>query len=275
MAQKPDGFAEAIKRLRAAKRLVVFTGAGISAESGIPTFRDNGGLWQTFPPEKFASWKGLLRIAALNPRQLAEFLIAVLEPVAIARPNAAHQAIAQLEKYVSTTVITQNVDGLHQEAGSIRVREVHGSFFKIVTLRGRFLHRLVRDDLRRIVERLQRTRSGLFKLPRLGLALRPMIGLSFAAIKRPKIVLFGDALAEPDWTHSQTDMDSCDVVLVVGTSGLIYPAAWLPQRARQRGATVITIDPSEPGDSDIWLRGQAGELVPPLVRGAFECSGEG
>src|SRR5262249_43419981 len=142
---------EAAGFLRHAGRVAVFTGAGVSAESDIPTFRDEDGLWKEFPPEQFACWPGLLKCVARYPRRLAEFLIAVLAPVAVARPNSGHAAIAMLEKRVTTTVITQNIDALHQEAGSTRVREIHGSLLKVANLGGRTLARLSRKDLDRIV----------------------------------------------------------------------------------------------------------------------------
>lgn len=175
MTHNRESLAQAVTQLRAARRLLVFTGAGVSAESGIPTFRDDDGFWKRFPPEQFARWDGLVRTAFDRPGQLAEFVQAVLEPIALAKPNPAHQAIARLEKHVPTTVITQNVDGLHQEAGSIRVREVHGSFFKVTTLRGRNLRRLRREDLQIIAQRLQRSRTGFLKLVRLLWAVRPLI----------------------------------------------------------------------------------------------------
>lgn len=269
MALNLDSLAQAAERLRASRRLVVFTGAGVSAESGIPTFRDDNGFWQRFPPEQFAHWNGLLRTAVARPGTLAEFLQAVIEPIAMAQPNPAHRAIALLEKHVTTSVITQNVDGLHQDAGSVRVREVHGSFFKIVTPRGRPIHRLRREDLRTMADRLRGARTGMFKLARLLWALRPMVGPCWRGIKRPGIVLFGDAMAEPDWSWAWKDVTCCDVVLVVGTSGLIDPAAALPGVARQNGAFVISVDPQEPGTSHVWLRGQAGDVLPRLVTAAF------
>jgi NAD-dependent deacetylase len=267
----PDSEAlnQAAERLRSARRLVVFTGAGVSAESGIPTFRDDSGLWQRFPPEQFARWDGLVRTALTRADLLAEFLHAVIAPIATAQPNQAHQAIARLERHLDSSVVTQNVDGLHQEAGSVRVREVHGSFFRVVTLRGRLMRRLVRAELRQIADTLERARSGVFRLPRLLAALSPLAGPSLRGVKRPGVVLFGDALAEPDWTQAQQDVTLCDVVLVIGTSGLIYPAALLPGMARERGAFVISVDPAEQGCAHLWLRGQAGEVVPRLVEAAF------
>src|SRR5262249_50413141 len=112
-----DNLITATLALRKAKRVVVFTGAGISAESGIPTFRDSDGFWQRFPPERFASWSGLLQTALTNPRSVAEFVLNVIEPIAAAQPNAGHQAVAELARRVQTTVVTQNIDALHQASG--------------------------------------------------------------------------------------------------------------------------------------------------------------
>lgn len=264
MSLDPDLLAQAVETLSAARQLVVFTGAGISAECGIPTFRYDAGFWRRFPPE-FACWNGLLRTAIKRPALLAEFLTAVLEPIARAVPGAGHHAIARLEKHVPTTIITQNVDGLHQEAGSLRVREVHGTFFKVVTRRGRFLRRLQREDLATIVRRLQKIRSGPFKLARLALAVRSILGVSWRGIHKPGVVLFGDALAEPDWTWAWEDAGLADVMVVVGTSGLVLPAAALPELARKNGAQVIAVDPHEPGPSHIWLQGLAGDILPKIV----------
>jgi NAD-dependent deacetylase len=269
MDLNPPTLAAAADRLRAARRLVVFTGAGVSAESGIPTFRDGSGLWERFPLEQFAHWGGLLSIARKQPERLAEFLHAVIEPIAVARPNAGHRAIAQLERHVPTTVITQNVDGLHQEAGSTQVREVHGSFFRITTLRGELVRTVTRAELVQTARNLERLRRGPFKLPRLLLALRSLVGPGWRGLHRPGVVLFGEDLAEPDWSDAERDVENCDVVLVVGTSGLVYPAAGLPSLAREQGACIIGVDPEEAGESDIWLRGRAGEVFPQLVAAAF------
>src|SRR6266851_3488875 len=111
-----DNLITAVLALRKARRVVVYTGAGVSAESGIPTFRDADGFWQRFPPEQFATWTGLLRTAVSKPRQLAEFVLNVFEPVASAKPNAGHRSITALGQRVPTTVVTQNIDGLHQDA---------------------------------------------------------------------------------------------------------------------------------------------------------------
>jgi len=102
--------------LRSAREVVVFTGAGVSAESGIPTFRDDEGFWQHFPVEEFATWRGLVRTAVRRPRRLADFIHAMLHPIAAAKPNAGHRAISEMEKHVGVTVVTQNIDMLPSEA---------------------------------------------------------------------------------------------------------------------------------------------------------------
>ena len=254
--------------LRSARNVVVFTGAGISGESGIATFRDEGGFWSQFPPEQFATWNGLLKTAATRPRHLAEFLLALLEPVARATPNPGHRAIEQLEHHTCVTVVTQNVDGLHQEAGNTVVHEIHGSLFEIVTLSGRFVRLVSRRELLQIVEAVRGTLDRWFVLPRLLAAVSPVLRLDPGSVHRPKIVLFGEPMAEPAWTQSLAAAGACDLMLVVSTSGEVLPAAMLPHEARAAGAKLIGVGP-EMGNADCWLSGPAGEVLPALVCAAF------
>ncbi len=202
MAPEPTSLSIAAEWLRSAREVVVFSGAGASAESGIPTFRDDEGFWQHFPVDEFATWQGLVHTLVERPRRLADFVYAVLQPIAVAKPNAGHRAIADMERHARVTVVTQNVDKLHQEAGSTIVHEVHGSLFEVITRRGRFLRLLSRRHLLRIAEALDRTRRGRFVLPRVLLAIRPMAGLGVRGLHVPRIVLFGDAMAEPDWSRA-------------------------------------------------------------------------
>lgn len=267
MSQEPT-FSLAASWLRAAREVVVFTGAGVSAESGIPTFRDDEGFWQHFPVDDFATWKGLVRTAVRRPRRVAEFIRAVLQPVAIAKPNAGHRAIAELEKHVGVTVVTQNIDNLHQEAGSTIVHEVHGSLFEVVTRQGRFVRLLSRRHLLRIAARLDRARRGWLVLPRVLLAIRPLAGIGLRGLRLPRIVLFGDAMAEPAWTQALEAARRCECMIQVGTSGTVMPAAMLPMEAKAAGANVITIDPNG-GEGDVWLQGTAATVLPELVRAAF------
>lgn len=259
-----DNFITAVLALRNAQQIVVFTGAGVSAESGIPTFRDDGGFWQRFPPETFATWDGLLKTALTRPRLLAEFVLNVVEPVAQAVPNPGHAAIAQLGQRVPTTVVTQNIDGLHQSAGSEDVLEVHGSLLEVAdTVTGEIVHRFDRSELLQIADTLRDYVAGKTSLPAAALKLKRQFRLDWRGRHRPHLVLFGDALAEPAWTNACRAVDRCDVLVCVGTSGAVYPAAMLPARAESRGATVISVDP-QPG-AGCWLEGRAGEVLPRLL----------
>ncbi len=267
-----QSISQAAKWIREAREIMMFTGAGVSVESGIPTFRDDAGLWQRFPPDHFATWKGLLDTAAKNPRRLAEFLHAVLAPIATAVPNAAHKAIAAAEQHVGIKVVTQNVDRLHQEAGSTSVFEIHGSFFEIVTRERKFLRLVSRAELRQVSARLERAARGHLALPRILLAIRPLAGFGLRGVYQPHLVLFGDVLAEPAWSQAQAVAHECDLVLQIGCSGAVWPAAGLPFEARASGARIISVDP-QPAAADLSLTGTATEIVPRLFKLAFGAGG--
>lgn len=269
MAPVPEAqLEEAARWLREAKRVVAFTGAGISQESGIPTFRDDTGLWREFPPERFATAAGLLQIATKEPGELARFFLAILEPVAQAAPNAGHRALASLEGRVAVDVVTQNIDWLHQEAGNRVVHQIHGSLLEVVGAGGELVRTLTREQLRGMVTSLRRALSKRFQLPRVLKAIHPLTGIGTGFVHRPRVVLFGEPMAEPDWTHAQAAAKACDVMLVIGTSGEVWPAAALPREAAAAGARVIGVNPDE-GEADLWLRGTSGDVLPRLVERAF------
>jgi NAD-dependent deacetylase len=256
---------QAAHTLQTARHIVVFTGAGMSAESNIPTFRDDDGFWQRFPVESFATWSGIARTALRQPRALAEFAYEVIHPIADATPNPGHLAIEQLEHHTKVTVVTQNIDGLHQLAGNTVIHEIHGSLFEVVSWQGRFRKLLSRGDLQQISRRVAKCRQGPFSLARLLWALRPWLGLGIRGLHRPKLVLFGDAMAEPDWSLAYRSVAECDCLLQIGCSGLVMPAATLPSEAKAAGATTIAIDP-QPAAADLWLPGTAAEIMPALVQ---------
>lgn len=271
MTMPPTKLTEAAEWLRAARRVVVFTGAGISAESGIATFRDADGFWTEFPPERFGNWRGLVQTALWQPAALARFVAAMLEPIATAQPNAGHRAIAALERHTPVTVVTQNIDGLHSLAGSTTVHEIHGTLFEVVTRRGRFVRLLSRPQMLRLVAKLQRASRGPAKLARILLAVRPLLGLGLHGLHRPRVVLFGEGMAQPAWSSAQQAVENCDCLITVGTSEAVMPAAALPMLAQEKGATVIRIDPT-PGLADFWLPGPAAQVLPALLQTTF---GEG
>ena len=244
--------------LQNAERPVVFTGAGVSAESGVPTFRD-GGFWDEFPPNDFAHWEGIIRLATTDPERLAVFIEAVVRPIAEARPNAAHHAIAAFRP--DMPVLTQNIDGLHQEAGSRVVHEVHGSLLRLADLRGRAKGAVTRSELLAVADRMNlRPRNAVT----LWKAARPLLQRQGLNVVRPDLVLFGDAMAEPDWEDAKRAAASADAMLTVGTSGAVFPAASLPHQLLERGLPVVVVDPGPP-DSGLWVEGTAGEVVPMLL----------
>lgn len=133
-----------------------FTGAGVSAESGVPTFRDAEGLWSRFPPEQFAHWPSLENLIRKDPLRVAAFVVELLRPNVAAHPNPGHDAIAALERRdKSVVVVTQNIDGLHQRAGSTRVIEIHGSLLETVHAGKATIRHLTPDTLLSTIEQLE------------------------------------------------------------------------------------------------------------------------
>ncbi|MCD6680220.1 MAG: NAD-dependent deacylase [Burkholderiaceae bacterium] len=244
------GIAAAHAWLRDARHVVVFTGAGVSAESGIPTFRDAlTGLWARFDPQALATEEGFRADPTLVWRWYAERRAAV----ANARPNAAHEAIARYEARGGrrVDVVTQNVDGLHRRAGSHRVLELHGDITRVKCLDGCGAPEPIdpafdwRGDAREPPP-----------CPRCGAPLRP------------DVVWFGEFLSEAALAEAQRAASSCDAMLVVGTSALVYPAAELPVLARRSGARLVVVDPERTAIDDIAdavVRAPAAVALPSLL----------
>jgi NAD-dependent deacetylase len=236
----------AAQRLSAARRVVVLTGAGVSRESGIATFRDpEEGLWARYDPMDLATQEGYLR----NPPLVWKWYEHRFGLVETARPNAGHLAIAELEELCATvTVITQNIDGLHQRAGSTDVVELHGSILRYRCLEGRHTG-LTRADFADQVDRPPRC---------------PHCG----EILRPEVVWFGEMLPETALERAFYLSEHCHTMLVVGTSGEVQPAASLPFVAARSGATVIDVNPSRDqiaAIADVYLPGPGGEILPRVV----------
>jgi NAD-dependent deacetylase len=236
---------EALARaLATAQNVAVLTGSGISAESGIPTFREaQTGLWANFRPEELATPEAFARW----PDRIWQWYEWRRSLVRTAEPNAGHHALAQLEKRVPQfTLITQNVDGLHSRAGSRAVLELHGN---IERTKCAAENRVVSTwpDLGEIPPRCPDCGSPL----------------------RPDVVWFGEMLPEHALRQATHAAQHCQVMLVVGTSGLVYPAAGLPSLALQAGATVGLVNPDDvplstaPGV--IHLRGSASTFLPSLI----------
>jgi NAD-dependent deacetylase len=231
-----------IGRLRDARRVTVLTGAGISAESGVPTFRGEGGLWREYRAEELATPEAFAR----DPHLVWEWYDYRRELVSKTEPNAGHRALVDLETRVpSFLLITQNVDNLHQRSGSEAVCELHGNLFRA---------RCSREGT---------TRTDLpVPLPEIP----PKC--ECGALLRPDVVWFGEALPEKNILQAQTAAHSSEVMFVIGTSAVVYPAAALPQIAKTGGAFVVevNIQPTPISSAvDVSLIGPAAELLPAIV----------
>jgi NAD-dependent deacetylase len=246
-----DDVARAREILARASCVVVFTGAGVSAESGVPTFRGADGLWKRFRPEDLATPEAFAR----DPRLVWEWYRWRRGLVARCEPNAAHRALAAwMARREDVTLVTQNVDDLHERAARAagapaappRLLKLHGSLF---------LDRC---------SRCAHAAAGGAGEPETDLPVCPSCG----ALLRPGVVWFGEALPE-EWFEAAVDSArGCEACLVIGTTGAVYPAAGIVHAARASGAAVIVVDPGATeydAIADVRLAGPAGGIVPRLV----------
>jgi NAD-dependent deacetylase len=227
---------------RRVRRIVTLTGAGISAESGIPTFRGKDGLWRGKDPADLFMPDAL----AQSPQLAWEMYDELRTRIANAQPNAAHRALVELGRRRSLTLVTQNIDGLHQQAGSDGVLELHGNIWRL------------RCDVCR-----WREENRQVPLP----ALPPRCP-GCGGVLRPDIVLFTESLPAAALSPAILAAEACDLMLVVGTSGVVYPAAALPGQAHARGAAVVEINPfpsALAGVVDFTVRATAAEALPWVV----------
>jgi NAD-dependent deacetylase len=223
----------------------VLTGAGVSAESGVPTFRGSDGLWEGHRVEDVATPEAFAR----DPALVWRFYNLRRAKLWTVRPNPGHHALAELERRwgpARFTVCTQNIDGLHRAAGSRHVLELHGNLARV---------RCTGCD--RVEER---PGEDLPELPRCA---------GCDALLRPDIVWFHEMLPQQVWREAAESAGLCDCFLVVGTSAVVYPAAGLVDLARQTGASVVEVNADASAVSscvDVHLRGKSGEILPRLVQ---------
>jgi NAD-dependent deacetylase len=234
---------ELLARLKSAKHVAVLTGAGVSAESGVPTFRDaQTGLWARFRPEELATPEAFRR----NPKLVWDWYQHRARAVAAVEPNPGHRALALMQDlFPQFSLITQNVDGLHQRAGSRQVIELHGNILR-------------------------------YKCMDCSIALDPAAAGPGSpppcpcgkSSYRPDVVWFGENLALSALDEAKIAASSCDVFFCIGTSTVVYPAAELPFSARRHGAMVVEINRDDTpltSEADIVLRGASGAILPALL----------
>ena len=233
-----------LQLLNTAQRITVLTGAGVSAESGVPTFRDaQTGLWAKFKPEELATPGAFRR----EPRLVWEWYAWRRDLVAKANPNPAHIALVEWEKRIpSFTLITQNVDDLHRRAGSRNVIELHGNITRTKCF-----------DENVVVKNWPDTAEIPPRCPRCG------------GFLRPDVVWFGETMPEEETARAFAASAQCDIFLSIGTSAVVHPAASLPFHALEHGATVIEINPDPTpltDEANYVLTGAAGVILPELMK---------
>lgn len=222
------------------QKIVFVTGAGISQESGIPTFRGEDGLWRNHDAMKLATIDAFYD----NPKLVWEWYNERRMNIFQAQPNPGHRAIAELEKYADVVVLTQNIDGLHQKSGSSKVLELHGSIVKIKCS--------VCDYKEEILTEI----SNLPPLCKCG------------NILRPDVVWFGESLPQDVWQDAMNFASKCDLMIIVGTSLVVSPANTLPIYAKQNNTTLIEINPEDTlmsREMNLVIRNTSVESLPELV----------
>jgi len=231
-----------IQKLQSANLVTVLTGAGISAESGVPTFRGKDGLWNKFRPEELATMEAFLK----NPKLVWEWYEYRRKLISTVEPNQAHYALRDLEKMVSKfSLITQNIDGLHQKAGSKNVIELHGNIKRNRCISCEKVYMNLEFEFKEIPPRC-----------------------SCGGIIRPDVVWFGEMLPQEALNAAFKASQLCNVFISIGTSALVSPASQLPIIALKNNAYVVEINLEPTPISNIVcesIRGKAGEILPKLV----------
>ena len=232
-----------LNRLRKAEKVAVLTGAGVSAESGVPTFRGEEGLWKKFKPEELANFDAFMR----NPDLVWEWYCFRKDMMAKVKPNPGHYALVKMEEYYPDfTLITQNIDNLHRQAGSRNILELHGNIRR---------NYCIECGKRYVDEQLE-------------LAGKAPI-CSCGGLIRPDVVWFGETLPGDVLEGAFRAAESCDVFLSLGTSAVVYPAAMLPVAAKNACAALYEINPERTPLTDsanYYLAGKTGEILPQILK---------
>ena len=236
---------KAIEILNSSRSLFILTGAGISAESGIPTFRGTDGLWKNYSATDLATPEAFEK----NPELVWEWYHWRQGIILKAEPNPAHFAVAELEKkFNNFLLLTQNVDNLHRRAGSKKVLELHGNIFRARCLScGRIVHHQIEPG------------KEIINLPK----------CDCEGLLRPDIVWFGEQIPQDIWQASLEFLSAADTSIICGTSGIVWPAAAIPEMAKKNRAKIIEINLEPTPISsivDVSILGKAGEILPLIIQ---------
>ena len=228
------------QKLKGSKKIVFVTGAGISQESGIPTFRGKDGYWRRYDPMKLASIDAFYD----DPKLVWEWYEDRRKNILSVKPNEGHFAISQMEEFKDVVVLTQNIDGLHQRSGSTNVLELHGSIIRIKCT--------VCDFIDNITENFE--------------SLPPKC--KCGSMLRPDVVWFGEPLPQNIWQSAIKEASICDVMIIVGTSLVVSPANTLPVYAKQNGAILIEVNPEKTvmsNDMTLSIQATSVEVLPKIL----------
>lgn len=236
-----------ISKLKNSESIVVFTGAGMSAESGVPTFRGKEGLWKKFRPEELANFDAFIQ----NPELVWEWYRYRKQIITNIQPNPGHFALAEMEKHHKRfAIITQNIDNLHRRAGSKTIYELHGNIERHYCIK---CYKNFSNE--EIISQQQAPHC------------------SCGGLIRPDVVWFGEFLPEDQWNLSVTCVQQAEVFFSIGTSTIVYPAASLPFMAKNTGAFVVEINIEKTELSSIAdevLLGKSGEILPQLLKVCYQ-----
>ena len=228
------------QKLKGSKKIVFVTGAGISQESGIPTFRGKDGYWRKYDPMKLASIDAFYD----DPKLVWEWYDDRRKNILDVKPNEGHFAISQMEEFKDVVILTQNIDGLHQRSGSTNVLELHGSIIRIKCT--------VCDFVDNITENFE--------------SLPPKC--KCGSMLRPDVVWFGEPLPQNIWQSAIKEASVCDVMVIVGTSLVVSPANTLPVYAKQNGAILIEVNPEKTvmsNDMTLSIQATSAEVLPKML----------
>ena len=228
------------QKLKGSRKIVFVTGAGISQESGIPTFRGKDGHWRKYDPMKLASIDAFYD----DPKLVWEWYEDRRKNILSVKPNEGHFAISQMEEFKDVVILTQNIDGLHQRSGSTNVLELHGSIIRIKCT--------VCDFVDNITENFE--------------SLPPKC--KCGSMLRPDVVWFGESLPQDIWQSAIKEASVCDVMVIVGTSLVVSPVNTLPVYAKQNGAILIEVNPEKTvmsNDMAISIRATSVEVLPKML----------
>ncbi len=230
-----------LNKLKESKRIVFFTGAGISAESGIPTFRGKDGIWNKLRPEELVNFNAFMR----NPQMVWEWYNHRKKIIHESKPNAGHQAIAEMQElFEDVTVVTQNIDNLHRRAGSKKIFELHGNIERNFCIKCRTFY----NEELNFSEGVPKCKCG--------------------GLIRPDVVWFGEYLPEDQFSGGEKAALNSDMFFVVGTSAIVYPAAGLVYTAKRAGSFIVEVNIEETEVSsacDASFYGEAGKILPAIV----------